>query len=120
MIRFHAYKGCDACRRARRWLEARGIVFAEIPIREQPPTASEVASMLRALGGRRPALCNTSGADYREERIGERLGDLSDDAFCALLAGNGNLVKRPFVIDEAAGIHLVGFREPDWEQAFGG
>ena len=120
MIRFHAYRGCDACRRARRWLESRGIPFEEIAIREQPPTAAEVAAMLRALGGRRAALCNTSGTDYREQRIGERLGDLSDDAFCALLAGNGNLVKRPFVIDESAGIHLVGFREADWAQAFGG
>ena len=34
-----------------------------------------------------------------------------------LLSGNGNLVKRPFVIDENAGVFLTGFKEPEWREA---
>ncbi|MDP4583472.1 MAG: hypothetical protein NWT04_06095 [Verrucomicrobiales bacterium] len=32
-----------------------------------------------------------------------------------LLAGNGNLIKRPFLLDGDRG--LVGFREEEWAKA---
>ena len=35
----------------------------------------------------------------------------------ALLAANGNLVKRPFLLTGEGG--LVGFKEPEWEKLFG-
>ncbi len=37
---------------------------------------------------------------------------MSETAALALLAGNGNLVKRPFVV--GGGVTLVGFDEVAW------
>ena len=104
---------CDTCRRATAWLRARGIPFEERPIRETPPSAAELRRALAAIGDRRK-LCNTSGRDYRALGIGEKLADLSDDAFIALLAGNGNLVKRPFLVRGTT--CLTGFQEAAWAQ----
>jgi arsenate reductase-like glutaredoxin family protein len=39
-----------------------------------------------------------------------------EEAF-ALLAENGNLVKRPYVSGD--GINLTGFDETEWKAAFG-
>jgi transposase-like protein len=39
------------------------------------------------------------------------------EAALKLLASNGNLIKRPFVIDSEKKIHLVGFKEPEWQSA---
>jgi arsenate reductase (glutaredoxin) len=73
--------------------------------------------MLAAHGGNLRRLFNTSGMDYRALGLGEKLDGLTTDEAFALLAGNGNLVKRPFAIDESARVFLTGFREPEWAKA---
>ena len=109
MVTVFAYSGCDTCRRALRWLAARGIAHRVIPVREQPPTRKELDRLLAAVGGEIRRLFNTSGRDYREQGIGARLGDLSVDEALALLEGNGNLLKRPAVLGPSGA--TVGFRE---------
>jgi len=121
MLKIYTYAKCSTCRNATKWLQSKAIPFHEVAIREQPPTREELAQMLQALesrGGSLRALFNTSGQDYRALNIKEQLPDLaSADAF-ALLASNGNLVKRPFALDANAGIFLVGFNEAEWAKIF--
>jgi arsenate reductase (glutaredoxin) len=109
----YTYANCDSCRRAVKWLRGRGLEFSEKPIREKPPSVSELKVMLAAQGGDLRKLFNTSGLDYRAQGLGEKLPTLSEAAALALLAGNGNLVKRPFLLG-AGGIGLVGFNEAVW------
>ena len=106
---------CDTCRRAVKWLRAQGLAFVERPIRETPPSLAELQAMLAAQAGRRGRLFNTAGRDYREQNLGEKLPGLSDREALGLLAANGNLVKRPFLI--GAGVALAGFDETAWAEA---
>jgi len=112
MLRVYAYARCDTCRRAVKFLRAHDIAFTEIPIRETPPTEAELQAMLAAQSGEVRRLFNTSGGDYKALGLSARLATLPVNEALALLAENGNLVKRPFVI--GAGIHLVGFDEARW------
>jgi arsenate reductase (glutaredoxin) len=121
----YTYANCDTCRRAVKWLRAQGIAFTEKPIRETPPTVGELTSMLAHLGGAAALrkLFNTSGVDYRALKLGEKLPALTQAEALALLAGNGNLVKRPFALragDAANAVGLVGFVESDWAKALAG
>lgn len=104
---------CDTCRRATAWLRARGIPFEERPIRETPPSRTELRRALIAAGDRR-RICNTSGRDYRALGLGEKLAGMADDELLGLLAGNGNLVKRPFLAH--GDTCLAGFQEAAWAQ----
>lgn len=115
-MKIFTYAKCDTCRKAVKWLQARGIPFTEIPIRAQPPTKAELKRMLGIYGGDLKRLFNTSGGDYRELKLGEKLPAMSDADAIDLLASNGNLVKRPFLIAENGG--LVGFKEAEWESFF--
>lgn len=119
----YTYKSCDTCRKAAKWLAARGVAFEERPIRDTPPSVAELRAMLGHLGGERKRLCNTSGGDYRAEKLGEIIDALPEADFLARLAANGNLVKRPFLLRPASGgapaIGLVGFSEPAWTAALG-
>jgi arsenate reductase len=115
MLRVYTYAKCDTCRRAVKFLRARGIAFDEIPIRETPPTRPELAAMLAAQNGELRRFFNTSGGDYKALGLSARLPNLSDDEALDLLAGNGNLVKRPFVL--GGGVRLVGFDEARWTAA---
>ena len=101
-----------------KWLEARKIPFQDIAIRETPPSLAELKTMLKGRENNLRSLFNTSGQDYRAQGLKEKLETLSIDQALTLLSKNGNLVKRPFALDEKAGIFLVGFREAEWKTAF--
>lgn len=115
-IRVHAYSGCDTCRKALKFLAARGVEVEVLPIRETPPTVPELRRMLGHVGGDLRRLFNTSGQDYRALGIAQRLPGMKVDEALELLASNGNLVKRPFLLGPDIG--LVGFREEEWERCW--
>ncbi len=117
-MKIYTYAKCDTCRKATKFLKENGISFDEIPIREQPPTLAELGDALEGTGGNVRPLFNTSGVDYRSLAIGEKLRTMSSAEALALLAGNGNLVKRPFVVGVGA-IARAGFRPDEWRAALG-
>lgn len=117
MLTVYAYANCSTCRAALAWLTARGIDHRVIPIRERPPTVAELARMLAAHGGEVKALCNRSGTDYRALGLKDRLPTMTTAQALTLLAGNGNLVRRPFVL--GPGVALVGFAADAWTAALG-
>jgi arsenate reductase len=115
MLKVYTLSNCDTCRRATKWLRAHDVAFEERAIRETPPSAAELKAVLAASGGELRRLFNVSGRDYREQKLGEKLPDLSEAEAIRLLAGNGNLVKRPFAV--GGGVALVGFDESAWAAA---
>lgn len=72
--------------------------------------------MVNYMNGAIEKLFNTSGADYRALDLKRKMHLLSEGQKIDLLARNGNLVKRPFVIGKGFG--LVGFREEQWQKRF--
>ena len=119
MLKVYHYAKCSTCRDALRWIQARGMKFTEHAIRETPPSVAELTAMLTAHGSNLRGIFNTSGMDYRALGLAEKLPAMSTEDAFALLASNGMLVKRPFVLDAKAGVFLTGFREAEWEQALG-
>ncbi len=113
----YTYAKCSTCRNATKWLRESGIEFTEKPIRETPPTVAELKRMLKHQQGELKKLFNTSGGDYREMKLGEKLPTMSEAEALELLAGNGNLVKRPFLLSDQVG--LVGFKADQWGAALG-
>ncbi len=114
-MKIYTYKNCGTCKKAIKWLGEQGIAFEELPIRDTPPSVEELKQMLGYQNGELKKLFNTAGGDYRELNMKEVLPTLDEAAALELLAGRGNLVKRPFVLGDGFG--LVGFKEPDWAAA---
>jgi arsenate reductase len=115
MLTIYAYSGCSTCRQALAHLTKRGVAFREIPIREQPPTVAELRRLLTAYQGDLRRLFNTSGQEYRAQGMSQRLPRLAAEEALRLLAGNGNLCKRPMVV--GPGVALAGFKPAEWAAA---
>jgi arsenate reductase (glutaredoxin) len=115
-LRVYAYEKCDTCRKALRFLKERGVAHGVVPIRAQPPTEKELRTMLKHVGDLR-RLFNTSGLDYKAQGLSQKLPAMSEDEAIQLLAGNGNLVKRPFVVAKDWG--TTGFKEEEWMERLG-
>lgn len=62
-------------------------------------------------------LFNTSGRVYREQGVKDQLSGMTTAQAVQLLASNGNLVKRPFVLSKSIG--LLGFKEEEWRERLG-
>jgi len=113
-VRIYEYAKCSTCRNALKFLDSNGIAYEKVPIVDKPPTKAELKKMLAAQGGNIKKLFNTSGEVYRLMKIGEKLGAMTEDQALDLLAANGKLIKRPFVLAGDTGI--VGFKEEDWKK----
>ncbi len=105
------------CKSALKFLKERKVPHEVFGIRETPPTKAELKRMLAVYGGDIRRLFNTSGQDYRALGLGPKLDAMSVDEALGLLATNGNLVKRPFVVARDGG--LVGFKPEEWERFVG-
>src|SRR6186713_602246 len=115
-VRIYEYAKCSTCRNALKFLDKNNVAYEKVAILETPPNRAELKKMLAAQGGNIKKLFNTSGEVYRALKIGAKLDTMSVDQALDLLASNGKLVKRPFVL--AGDIALVGFKEEDWKAAF--
>ena len=113
----YEYKGCSTCRKALKWLDAQGIEYKAVPVREKPPNKTELRRALKASEGNIRRLFNTSGADYKKLNLKDNLPTLSEAQAIDILNTNGNLVKRPFVVNKSGG--LTGFNEDTWQKFFG-
>lgn len=113
-LRVYAYEKCDTCRKALKFLKDRAVPHEVIPIRQQPPTVTELKAMLEYVEGDLRRLFNTSGQDYKVMNMKQRMPGLSEEDAFELLSQNGNLVKRPFAIAPSAG--TVGFDQAVWEK----
>ena len=112
-LKVYTCEKCGSCRKAIKYLEARNIPHTQIPIREQPPTRAELKRVLAAYDGDIRRLFNTSGLEYRRLKLRDKLPKMTEVEAVSLLAGNGNLVKRPFVLSGSGG--RAGFDEEEWK-----
>ena len=114
MIQFYGYKKCGTCRKAEKALEKYAIEYSFIDITLEPPNAATLKKVAELANIELNKLFNTSGVQYRELNIKEKLPAMSTKEVLDLLAGNGRLIKRPLVTDGVKA--SVGFKEEDFEK----
>lgn len=117
-IKVYEYSGCSTCKNALKYLDAKKKKYERVPIVEQPPTLAELKQMLGHLkesGKTFKNLFNTSGEQYRALKIGDQIkAGLTEQAALALLAKNGKLIKRPFLLTAKGG--TTGFQPEAWDR----
>ena len=111
---FLQYPPCSTCKKAKVWLDARGIAYEDRHIKENNPTYEELKAWQAKSGLPLKRFFNTSGLKYKELNLRERLPEMSEEEQLRLLSSDGMLVKRPILVTESA--VLVGFKEAEWEK----
>lgn len=114
MIKIYCYSKCTTCKKALKWLDDNGIAYELTDIKTDHPDEASLRGYYAASGLPLKRFFNTSGIQYREMGLSQKLKDMSEDEQLALLATDGMLVKRPLVVGD--GFVLVGFREAEWAE----
>ena len=112
---FLQYPPCSTCKKARAWLDERGIEYNARHIKEENPTYEELKQWHQMSGLPLKKFFNTSGLLYKSMGLKEKLPGMTEEEQLRLLATDGMLVKRPLVILEDK--ILAGFREKEWIDA---
>ena len=113
-MKLYQYPKCSTCRKAMRFLDQNGLSYESVNITERPPTIGELTIMLDSYLGDVRKLFNTSGLQYRELNMKEKLPNMSNGEAIELLSSNGKLIKRPFLLAGNKGI--VAFKEALWSE----
>lgn len=111
---FLEYPACSTCKKAKNWLNEKGVSYEDRHIKEKNPTYEELKLWYERSGLPLKKFFNTSGQQYRALELKDKLPAMTEEEQLRLLASDGMLVKRPMVVTESC--VLVGFREEQWEK----
>ena len=109
-MKLHGIVNCDTVKKARAWLDARGIAYQWVDFRKAPPAIGDLARWCRAVGWE--TLLNRRGTTWRALDDAAKAAVVDERSAIALMATKPTLIKRPVV--EAAGDVIVGFSADDY------
>jgi arsenate reductase (glutaredoxin) len=113
-ITLYGIPNCDTVKKARQWLDRQGLAYAFHDYKKAGIDAATLSSWADSVGWE--VLLNRAGTTFRKLSDAEK-ADIDRAKAIALMLSQPSLIKRP-VVDHAGGI-LVGFKEAEWQAAFG-
>jgi arsenate reductase (glutaredoxin) len=112
-LTLHGIPNCDTVKKARAWLDARGVAYAFHDYKKLGVDAATLDRWADALGWE--PLLNRSGTTFKKLPDADKTG-IDRAKAIALMIANPSMIKRPVV--EGDGKLLVGFKPDDWAAAF--
>ena len=111
---FLQYPSCSTCKKAKKWLDEKGVFYEDRLIKEDNPSYDELKIWHERSGLPLKKFFNTSGQQYRALELKDKLAAMSYEDQLRLLASDGMLVKRPLLVTDTT--VLLGFNADQWEQ----
>ena len=114
MIKFICYPKCTTCQKAKKWLDDNNIEYELRDIKLDNPSLEELKTWYAKSSLPLKKFFNTSGLLYKSMDLKNKLPSMNEDEMLLLLASDGMLVKRPFLVSDD--LVLVGFKENEWAE----
>jgi arsenate reductase len=108
----YGIKNCDTMKKARAWLEQRGIEYVFHDYKTQGLDRARLERWIAAVGWE--ALLNRSGTTFRKLSEADRAG-LDERRALALMLAQPSMIRRPVL--ESGRRVLVGFRPESYSDA---
>lgn len=114
MITLYGIPNCDTVKKARGWLEARGLAYAFHDYKKEGADPAKLERWVAAKGWE--TVLNRRGTTFRGLPEADK-ADLDAAKAVALMAAHPSTIKRP-VVEHPGGL-LVGFDPAAWEGTLG-
>lgn len=112
-VTLYGIPNCDTVKKARAWLDARGVAYAFHDYKKAGADPARLARWCAVAGWDK--VLNRAGTTFRKLPEADRTG-LDADRAVALMAAQPSCIKRP-VVEHPGGL-LVGFKPDEWAAAF--
>jgi arsenate reductase len=114
MVTLYGIKNCDTMKKARAWLDGRGVAYAFHDYKVSGIDEATLSGWARKVGWE--ALLNKAGTTFRKLEDAQKQG-LDERKAIALMLAEPSMIKRPVI--DAGGALIVGFKPEDYGKAFG-
>jgi Spx/MgsR family transcriptional regulator len=114
MITLYGIPNCDTVKKARDWLDAKGLTYSFHDYKKASAPADKLTAWCDALGWE--VLLNRAGTTFKKLADDDKTG-LDQTKAIALMLAQPSMIKRP-VVEHSGGL-LVGFKPDAWAAAFG-
>lgn len=94
------YKKCSTCKAVEKMLKEKNIQYKYRNIDTENPSKKELKLWHEKSGLDIKKFFNTSGTIYKENKIKDKLNDMTLDEKYEILSTNGMLVKRPILLED--------------------
>ena len=112
-VTIYGIKNCDTMKKARAWLDARGVAYAFHDYKSAGIERGRLEGWAREVGWE--TLLNRAGTTFRKLPETDKTG-LTAAKAVALMLAQPSMIKRPVL--DIGGKLLVGFKAEQYEQAF--
>jgi arsenate reductase len=112
-ITIYGIKNCDTMKKARAWLDKRGVAYAFHDYKASGIERDRLEHWSKKAGWE--SLLNKAGTTFRKLPDKDKNG-LSEKKAMALMLAQPSMIKRPVL--DIDGKLLVGFKAEDYEKAF--
>jgi arsenate reductase (glutaredoxin) len=113
MTTLYGIKNCDTVKRARAWLDARGVAYAFHDYKAAGIARAKLEAWVKGAGWE--TLLNRAGTTFRNLPASDKEG-LTERKALALMLAQPTMIKRPVL--EAGANLLVGFKPEVYEKIF--
>ncbi|MEO5587015.1 MAG: arsenate reductase [Novosphingobium sp.] len=113
-VTLYGIPNCDTVKKARTWLDAKGIAYVFHDYKKQGADPARLAEWQAVAGWEK--VINRAGTTFRKLPDADKDG-LDAATAVTIMAANPSTIKRPIV--ESPGGLLVGFRPDEWAAHFG-
>ena len=114
-LTMYGIRNCDTIKKARAWLEARGVAYHFHDYKLAGIDEARLRGWVAELGWER--VLNRAGTTFRKLPEADREG-LDADKAVALMLAQPSMIRRPVL--DLGGRRLVGFDATAWEAALAG
>lgn len=111
-ITLYGIPNCDTVKKARTWLDARGIGYAFHDYKKAGADADKLAAWCDLAGWDK--VLNRAGTTFKKLPEADK-ADLDQARVVAIMVNNPSCIKRP-IVEHPQGL-LVGFKVDEWEAA---
>jgi Spx/MgsR family transcriptional regulator len=111
MIELYGIPGCDTVKKARAWLDAKGVAYAFHDYKKEGADPARLGGWVAAEGWEK--VLNRRGTTFRKLDPAATL-DLDAGKAVALMQAHPSAIRRP-VVEHNGGL-LIGFDPDEWEQ----
>ena len=112
-ITIYGIKNCDTMKKARSWLEARGVGHEFHDYKSQGIEEAKLKKWAEKVGWEK--LLNRAGTTFKKLAEGDKAG-LNEGKAIALMLAQPSMIKRPVL--DMGGILHVGFKPDEYEKLF--
>jgi arsenate reductase len=116
MFTVYGIPNCNTVKKARTWLDEKGIPYTFHDYKKKGITAEKISGWFKYYPWEK--LVNKAGTTWKQLSDGEKAVVTDEGSASDLMIAKNSVIKRPLIEDASGKAVVLGFSEKEYEEAF--